>query len=155
LLQAIAEFRAAPKAPPATPSPKKARDPSTLSREEVLAEFTTNLEKLEARARARPGYQPYREPDEALFTVEQRATLAQRRERLKAKNGRLFVMLVAGEQHTVETTPIYDSEDMRKRIPQLTPEDRKALDERWNRASAEEVFAQAIEKAAKKGATAK
>jgi hypothetical protein len=155
LLQAISDFRAAPKAPPTTTQPRQTRDPATLSREEVLTEATAAVAKLEARVRAMPGYQPYQEPDETLISPEQRTRLEERRGRLKAKNGQLFVMFVDGAEHTAETTPIYDSDEMRKRMPQLTPADRKALDERWNLASAEMAFAQAVAKAAQKASPAK
>lgn len=155
LLQAISDFRAAPNSPPPPPQPKQTRDPSTLSREEVLAELTGYLEKQEAKVRAMPGYRPYQEPDETLLTAEQRASLDRSRERVKAKGGRLFVSDNYPHGGTVQTNPIYESEMMRNRLPQLTPDDRKALDERWARVNAEQVFAENAAKAAQKASSAK
>lgn len=150
LLQAISDSRTTQKPPPAAPQPAPPITPLP-SRDAILAQLTANIEKMEARARAMPGYRPYQEPDEARLAPEQRVNLAQRRERARAKNGYLFASFDFPGM-IYEQGPNYDSEEVRKLLPQLTPEDRKALDERQARASAETAFAKTIAAEMAKGA---
>ena len=98
------------------------------------------IDKVEAKARSTPGYQPYQPPDESRLNDAQRKHLESVRSASAARNEYVFVIIDAAGVGTTSVAPLADS-PIAKQFPQLTREDLGVFEKRYVQAMAESALA--------------